>query len=107
MPTSVLWVCLVAVWLFVLVPMVIKGRPQMKKSTDAAKATRLLHRGGTRTRTARRRASGAHPHDPSWKSERVSSRRSATAVLDADEVCASYDVRAIADGLLALAGQKG
>ena len=77
MPNSVLWVCLVAVWLFVLVPMVIKGRPQILKSTDAARKTRLLHRGGSRATTAtknRRRSSARHPHDPSWKS----SRRSAT-----------------------------
>lgn len=87
MPTSVLWVCLVAVWLFVLVPMILKGRPEMKKSTDAAKATRLLHRGGTRARRTSRRAAGSHPHDSSWKSERVSaSRVTATAVLDDDAV---------------------
>lgn len=83
MPNSVLWVCLVAVWLFVLVPMVIKGRPQILKSTDAARKTRLLHRGGSRATTAsgsRRRSSARHPHDPSWKS----SRRSATAILEKD-----------------------
>ncbi|WP_020172089.1 gephyrin-like molybdotransferase receptor GlpR [Gordonia polyisoprenivorans] len=86
MPNSVLWVCLVAVWLFVLVPMVIKGRPQTKKTTEVAKATRLLHRGGTRTRsTRRRRAAGAHPHDPSYVAERATARRSATAVLDAED----------------------
>ncbi|MGC4962482.1 gephyrin-like molybdotransferase receptor GlpR [Gordonia sp. DT101] len=87
MPNSVLWVCLVAVWLFVLVPMVIKGRPQMRKTTDAVKETRLLHRGGTRTRTTRRRASGSHPHDPSWKADRTkrSTTSARTAVLDRDE----------------------
>ncbi|MGW0038143.1 divisome protein SepX/GlpR [Gordonia sp. NPDC003376] len=84
MPNSVLWVCLVAVWLFVLVPMVIKGRPQVKKSTDVARATRLLHRGGTRTRSVRRRAAGSHPHDPEWKSQRRTTTRTAgaTAVID-------------------------
>lgn len=85
MPNSVLWVCLVAVWLFVLVPMVIKGRPQTKKTTEVAKATRLLHRGGTRARSTRRRAAGAHPHDPSYVAERTTARRSATAVLDAED----------------------
>lgn len=82
MPNSVLWVCLVAVWLFVLVPMVIKGRPQILKSTEAAKKTRLLHRGGSRATapsTARRRSSARHPHDPSWKSSR---KATATAVVD-------------------------
>ncbi|MDS1115917.1 hypothetical protein RD149_19400 [Gordonia westfalica] len=85
MPNSVLWVCLVAVWLFVLVPMVIKGRPQILKSTEAAKKTRLLHRGGSRATapsTARRRSSARHPHDPSWKSSRTAT---ATAVVDEAE----------------------
>ena len=85
MPNSVLWVCLVVVWLFVLVPMVIKGRPQMRKSTEAARMTRLLHRGGTKARSATsRRSAGAHPHDPSWTSRRSSrsTTRTATAVLD-------------------------
>ena len=85
MPNSVLWVCLVAVWLFVLVPMVIKGRPQILKSTEAAKKTRLLHRGGSRATapsTARRRSSARHPHDPSWKSSR---KATATAVVEDDE----------------------
>jgi len=66
MPTSVLWVTLIAVWLFVLVPMVLRGRPQARKSTEAAANTRLVHRGGgsrtaasrtaTRTRVAQRAA---------------------------------------------------
>ncbi|MCX2962721.1 divisome protein SepX/GlpR [Gordonia aquimaris] len=87
MPNSVLWVCLVAVWLFVLVPMVIKGRPQMRKSTVAAKETRLLHRGGTRTRSDRRRSAGSHPHDPSWTSRRAKSdgAESATTVVDEED----------------------
>ncbi|MBA5846004.1 divisome protein SepX/GlpR [Gordonia amicalis] len=87
MPNSVLWVCLVAVWLFVLVPMVIKGRPQILKSTEAAKKTRLLHRGGARATapsTARRRSSARHPHDPSWKSTRKTAA-TATAIVDETE----------------------
>ncbi|WAC54488.1 gephyrin-like molybdotransferase receptor GlpR [Gordonia sp. SL306] len=96
MPNSVLWVCLVAVWLFVLVPMVIKGRPQMRKTTDAVKETRLLHRGGTRTRTTRRRASGSHPHDPSWKADRTkrSTTSARTAVLDRDDTETETDTDA-------------
>ena len=88
MPNSVLWVCLVVVWLFVLVPMVIKGRPQMRKSTEAARMTRLLHRGGTKTRTSTaRRSAGAHPQDPSWTSRRSSRSASsaATSLLDKTE----------------------
>ncbi|GAC82679.1 hypothetical protein GP2_003_01570 [Gordonia paraffinivorans NBRC 108238] len=96
MPNSVLWVCLVAVWLFVLVPMVIKGRPQILKSTDAVKKTRLLHRGGSRAQTAagaRRRSSARHPHDPNWKPSRKASSTTATAVLEADEDTADENTR--------------
>lgn len=88
MPNSVLWVCLVAVWLFVLVPMVIKGRPQMSKTTDAAKATRLLHRGGIKARSTSRRARGSHPHDPSYqRSERK--RASVVATESAEPTTAT------------------
>ncbi|WP_168699960.1 divisome protein SepX/GlpR [Gordonia paraffinivorans] len=96
MPNSVLWVCLVAVWLFVLVPMVIKGRPQILKSTDAVKKTRLLHRGGSRAQTAagaRRRSSARHPHDPNWKPSRKASSTTATAVLETDEGTADENTK--------------
>ena len=66
MPNSVLWVCLVAIWLFVLVPMVIQGRPEIRKSTPVAAATRVLKRG---EEAVRRRGigAGAHPHDPDYQ----------------------------------------
>ncbi|GAB10462.1 hypothetical protein GOARA_056_02100 [Gordonia araii NBRC 100433] len=65
MPNSVLWVCLVAIWLFVLVPMVIQGRPGIRKSTPVAAATRVLKRGEDAVRR-RRIGAGAHPHDPDY-----------------------------------------
>lgn len=70
MNSSVLWVFLIAAWVFILLPMVLRGRPQPRKSTEAAQNTRLLHRGGDHT--VRRPAAGRHPSAP----ERV---RSATA----------------------------
>ncbi|MBT0566615.1 gephyrin-like molybdotransferase receptor GlpR [Williamsia sp. CHRR-6] len=67
MPNSVLWVLLVAIWLFVLVPMVIKDRPEVRKTTEATLATRVLSRGGqTMARARRRVATGRHPHDAEW-----------------------------------------
>ena len=51
MPNSLLWVCLVAVWLFVLVPMVInRGRPQTRMSTVIATSTRIASRWRTCSR---------------------------------------------------------
>ena len=65
MPTSVLWVTLIAVWLFVLIPMVLRGRPQARKTTAAAANTRLVHRGGSsRTRASRRALTAWAPAKP-------------------------------------------
>ncbi len=41
MPNSLLWIGLVAVWLFVLVPMLVTKRPRIRQTTDAALATRF------------------------------------------------------------------
>lgn len=90
MPNSVLWVGLVAIWLFVLVPMFIKGRPEVAKTTDALRQTRLLHRGGRVSATRSRRGSGAHPHDASYRSTRAKVTLSAKVAAQkaAEEVAA-------------------
>ncbi|PXW25242.1 UNVERIFIED_CONTAM: hypothetical protein DES50_12125 [Williamsia faeni] len=91
MPNSLLWVCLVAIWLFVLVPMVVKSRPTVRKTSDAALSTRVLHRGGRNiAKTKRRMASGRHPHDAEWEPpvreyrKVVATGGTATAVKEAD-----------------------
>ena len=67
MPNSFLWIGLVAVWLFVLVPMLASNRPRIRQTSDAALATRVLHRGDTR-RVQRGPAVG-HRSDPDWQPE--------------------------------------
>ncbi|OZE32436.1 hypothetical protein CH256_12000 [Rhodococcus sp. 05-2254-6] len=67
MPNSIIWIGLVAVWLFVLLPMLMTKRPQIMQTTDAALATRVLHRGGTK-RKQRGPATG-HRSDPHWRPE--------------------------------------
>lgn len=67
MPNSVLWVFLIVVWLFVLVPMVLRGRPAARTSTKAAAQTRVVHRGGSRSAASRRAATQA-------RSERAAKR---------------------------------
>ena len=91
MPNSLLWVCLVAIWLFVLVPMVVKSRPTVRKTSDTALSTRVLHRGGRNiAKTKRRMASGRHPHDADWEPPVREYRKvaakggTATAVKEAD-----------------------
>jgi hypothetical protein len=89
MPNSLLWVCLVAIWLFVLVPMVVKSRPTVRKTTDAAMSTRVLYRGGRAiAKTRRRMAAGRHPHDPDWEPPVREYRKTtrATATTDAVDV---------------------
>jgi hypothetical protein len=90
MPNSLLWVCLVAIWLFVLVPMVVKSRPTVRKTTDAAMSTRVLYRGGrAMAKTRRRMAAGRHPHDPDWeppvREYRKTAAATATKAVDEDD----------------------
>ncbi|MFM9379067.1 gephyrin-like molybdotransferase receptor GlpR [Gordonia sp. VNK21] len=63
--SSVLWIALIAVWLLVVLPMVLRGRPEVKKTTAAAGSTRVLHRGGTAT-PQRRRSASRHPSNPDY-----------------------------------------
>ncbi|RVW06756.1 divisome protein SepX/GlpR [Rhodococcus spongiicola] len=65
--SSIIWIALVAVWLFVLVPMLVNKRPRIRQTTDAALATRVLFHGG-RERLARGPAVG-HRSDPNWHYE--------------------------------------
>lgn len=85
MPNSVLWICLVVVWLFVLVPMMIKRRPEVRKTTDVALATRVLHRGGKSVRAKSRRPAGRHPHDPDWEPPAREYRKAGQALTDDDD----------------------
>lgn len=86
MPNSVLWICLVAIWLFVLVPMLIKGRPEVRKPTQATLATRVIDRGGkAMSRATRRIASGRHPHDADWVAPEREYRKTGDLINDADD----------------------
>lgn len=66
-PQSLLWISLVVLWLFVLVPMLISKRDAVRRTSDVALATRVLNS----SRTARLRRHGGpasgHRSDPSWR----------------------------------------
>jgi hypothetical protein len=68
-PQSLLWISLVVLWLFVLVPMLISKRDAVRRTSDVALATRVLN-GGAGSRLLKRSgpASG-HRSDPDWKPE--------------------------------------
>ena len=42
-PQSLLWISLVVLWLFVLVPMLISKRDAVRRTSDVALATRVLN----------------------------------------------------------------
>ncbi len=65
MPNSILWIALVVLWVFVLFPMLAGRHPRVRRTTDAALATRVLYRGGTRRRAKKGPATG-HETDPDW-----------------------------------------
>lgn len=73
MPNSILWVGLVVLWVFVLFPMLAARYPRIRRTTDTALATRVLHRGGTGRRAKSGPASG-HDSDPDWVPTRVQRR---------------------------------
>jgi hypothetical protein len=67
-PQSLLWISLVVLWLFVLVPMLINKRDTVRRTSDVALATRVLY-GGAKSRLIRRnRPAAGHRHDPDWQS---------------------------------------
>ncbi|MFJ1459949.1 gephyrin-like molybdotransferase receptor GlpR [Nocardia sp. N2S4-5] len=70
MPNSILWVGLVVLWVFVLFPMLADRHPRIRRTTDAALATRVLHRGDTKRRMKKGPAAG-HESDPDWVPTRV------------------------------------
>lgn len=67
-PQSLLWISLVILWLFVLVPMLISKRDAVRRTSDVALATRVLNSGAA-ARLLRRRGGPAagHRSDPNWQ----------------------------------------
>src|SRR5919198_6511560 len=66
-PQSLLWISLVVLWLFVLVPMLISKRDAVRRTSDVALATRVLN-GAARARKLRRGPPAAgHRSDPDWQ----------------------------------------
>jgi hypothetical protein len=65
-PQSLLWISLVVLWLFVLVPMLISKRDAVRRTSDVALATRVLNGAGSRLLRRGGPAAG-HRSDPHWK----------------------------------------
>ncbi|MCG7593034.1 divisome protein SepX/GlpR [Mycobacterium sp. C3-094] len=65
-PQSLLWISLVVLWLFVLVPMLISKRDAVRRTSDVALATRVLN-SGAGARLRRRGPAAGHRSDPHWQ----------------------------------------
>ena len=66
-PQSLLWISLVVLWLFVLVPMLISKRDAVRRTSDVALATRVLNTGRGARLLRRGRPAAGHRSDPDWQ----------------------------------------
>lgn len=90
-PQSLLWISLVVLWLFVLVPMLISKRDAVRRTSDVALATRVLN-GGENARLLKRkgRPAAGHRHDPDWQREEDEFDH-----LDSDDEAAPVHTRSV------------
>jgi hypothetical protein len=66
-PQSLLWISLVVLWLFVLVPMLINKRDAVRRTSDVALATRVLNTRATARLLKRGGPAAGHRSDPDWQ----------------------------------------
>ncbi|WP_193047894.1 divisome protein SepX/GlpR [Mycolicibacterium baixiangningiae] len=66
-PQSLLWISLVVLWLFVLVPMLISKRDAVRRTSDVALSTRVLNSGQSARLLRRTRPAAGHHSDPDWR----------------------------------------
>ncbi|HTM84073.1 MAG TPA: gephyrin-like molybdotransferase receptor GlpR, partial [Mycobacterium sp.] len=66
-PQSLLWISLVVLWLFVLVPMLVSKRDAVRRTSDVALATRVLTSGTSARLLKRGGPATGHRSDPDWQ----------------------------------------
>ena len=66
-PQSLLWISLVVLWLFVLVPMLISKRDAVRRTSDVALATRVLNTTAGARLLKRGGPASGHRSDPAWR----------------------------------------
>ena len=66
-PQSLLWISLVVLWLFVLVPMLISKRDAVRRTSDVALATRVLNSGMAARLLKRGGPAAGHRSNPEWQ----------------------------------------
>jgi hypothetical protein len=68
-PQSLLWISLVVLWLFVLVPMLVNKRDAVRRTSDVALATRVLNSAAGARLLKRNGPAAGHRSDPDWQPE--------------------------------------
>lgn len=66
-PQSLLWISLVVLWLFVLVPMLVSKRDAVRRTSDVALSTRVLNSGQSARLLRRSGPAAGHHSDPDWR----------------------------------------
>ena len=66
-PQSLLWISLVVLWLFVLVPMLVSKRDAVRRTSDVALATRVLNSAAAARLIKRGGPATGHRSDPDWQ----------------------------------------
>ncbi len=84
-PQSLLWISLVVLWLFVLVPMLVSKRDAVRRTSDVALATRVLTSGSSARLLKRGGPATGHRSDPDWQHS-VDDIDEADDIDDVDEV---------------------
>ncbi len=84
-PQSLLWISLVVLWLFVLVPMLISKRDAVRRTSDVALATRVLNGGASARLLKRGGPAAGHRSDPDWKPEEGRGHEPADGELTEDD----------------------
>jgi hypothetical protein len=66
-PQSLLWISLVVLWLFVLVPMLVSKRDAVRRTSDVALATRVLNSAAAGRLLRRGGPAAGHRSNPDWQ----------------------------------------
>jgi len=69
-PQSLLWISLVVLWLFVLVPMLVSKRDAVRRTSDVALATRVLNSGAAARLLRRGGPAAGHRSNPDWQPDK-------------------------------------
>lgn len=104
-PQSLLWISLVVLWLFVLVPMLVSKRDAVRRTSDVALATRVLNNSTAARLIKRGKPAAGHRSDPDWQPD--ADEYDDQDDLDADEADDAPPSRVLATAAPLSAEQTG